>query len=364
MIGCDYHFISTEPMEDERKEMGWEVKTAQPYEIKSFVSKENLKKAIMIADKSDVVITGSAPDTFIEGRLKNNKLVFRYSERIFKTGRWHILSPRVLAYLYSRHYKYRNNNTYLLCASAYTAGDFAVAGLYKTKAYKWGYFPEAKTYDINQLLKLKSSKTIEILWVGRFLGWKHPEAAIEVARRLKKDNISFRLRMVGAGEKEYDIRQLIAKYNLAEFVSLEGIMPPEKVRKHMERANIFLFTSDFNEGWGAVLNEAMNSGCAVVASHAIGSAPFLIKNGINGYLYRNGDIENLYVKVKRLAENRVLREDLGCNAYQTIAGEWNAENAAKKLIALFTAKLEGKEYFAEYGPCSRALELGNNLINK
>ncbi len=51
-----------------------------------------------------------------------------------------------------------------------------------------------------------------------------------------------------------------------------GAMSPDKVRAYMERADVFLFTSDFNEGWGAVLNESMNSGCAVVASHAMVSA--------------------------------------------------------------------------------------------
>lgn len=51
-------------------------------------------------------------------------------------------------------------------------------------------------------------------------------------------------------------------------------MKASEVRSYMEKADIYLFTSDFNEGWGAVLNESMNSGCAVVASHAIGSVPF------------------------------------------------------------------------------------------
>ena len=81
-----------------------------------------------------------------------------------------------------------------------------------------------------------------------------------------------------------------------------GAMPPEEVRRHMEKADIYLFTSDFNEGWGAVLNESMNSGCAVVASHAIGSVPFLIKNGENGLIYENGNQLDLEKQVLRLLE--------------------------------------------------------------
>lgn len=55
-----------------------------------------------------------------------------------------------------------------------------------------------------------------------------------------------------------------------------------KVREHMEDADIFLFTSDYNGGRGAVLNESMNSGCMVAASHAIGSVPFLLEDGKRG----------------------------------------------------------------------------------
>ena len=63
----------------------------------------------------------------------------------------------------------------------------------------------------------------------------------------------------------------------------------------MEKTGIFLFTSDRQEGWGAVLNEAMNSGCAVVASHLIGAVPFLKKKKKNGLVYSSGDRKTLFV---------------------------------------------------------------------
>ena len=139
-----------------------------------------------------------------------------------------------------------------------------------------------------------------------------------------------------------------------------GAMPPEAVREHMEKAEIFLFTSDFNEGWGAVLNESMNSGCAVVASHAIGSVPFLIRDGENGLIYRNGDDDGLYKRVTRLIDDPALRDRLGRNAYRTLADTWNAETAAERFLQLSQALLDGKspELFDE-GPCSRAAVLRN-----
>ena len=111
-------------------------------------------------------------------------------------------------------------------------------------------------------------------------------------------------------------------------------MTPEQVRKYMEDAQIFLFTSDRNEGWGAVLNEAMNSACAVVASHAIGATPFLIEHQKNGLIYRDGDRKDLYKNVKRLLDCPQQRMELSKQAYKTIVDEWNAENAAEKVLKL------------------------------
>ena len=61
----------------------------------------------------------------------------------------------------------------------------------------------------------------------------------------------------------------------------------------MEKSSIYLFTSNFDEGWGAVLNESMNSACAVISSHAAGATPFLISHNINGLLYTSGDVDEL-----------------------------------------------------------------------
>ena len=126
----------------------------------------------------------------------------------------------------------------------------------------------------------------------------------------------------------------------------------------MEASDIFLFTSDRNEGWGAVLNESMNSGCAVVASHAIGSVPFLMKNEENGLIYRSGDVDDLYAKVKKLIDAPKMRRQLGENACRTMESAWNAHTAAQRLMALSQDLMQEKRSarFAD-GPCSPAQRL-------
>ena len=140
-------------------------------------------------------------------------------------------------------------------------------------------------------------------------------------------------------------------------------MSPEEVRKHMEESEIFLFTSDRNEGWGAVLNEAMNSGCAVVASHAIGSVPYLIENKSNGLIYKDGDKDDLYIKVKYLLDFSQKRMKIGHAAYLTILNDWNAVKAAERVLTLSKTILNGEkspDIFTS-GICSKANGIKDNL---
>ncbi len=102
----------------------------------------------------------------------------------------------------------------------------------------------------------------------------------------------------------------------------------------MEKASIFLFTSDRCEGWGAVANESMNSGCVIVAADKIGSVPYLVKDGQNGIVFRDRNIADLTEKVSALLDDPARVARLGRNAYETVSGVWSAETAAKRFVEL------------------------------
>lgn len=363
LLRSDYHFISTAPMDDERKKLGWGVNSNYPYEIKSYESAGLMEEAMQLVNESDVVIIGSAPDSFIVQRIKNRKLTFKYSERLYKEGLSLKSFPRAIISSYIHHGRFQKYPMYLLCASAYTASDLSIFGNYKGKMYKWGYFPEFIEYNIEKLIKNKRGNTVKILWAGRFIDWKHPEFALSVAQKLNNENIDFTLEMIGIGEELEKIKCIADNMNLKNPIEFLGPMNPNEVRKHMDKANIFIFTSDFKEGWGAVLNESMNSGCAVVSSHAIGATPFLVKNNDNGLIFKNGDVENLCKKVILLSKNVKLREKLGKNAYLTIKETWNAKVATERFIKLSENLLRGNIYDYKYGPCSRATIIKNTWFS-
>ena len=352
-LGNNFKFVATEKIPQERLDMGYrDLSHETDYAVNSYESEESFREAMRLGKESDVVIIGDAPECFVEERLKKNKLTFRYWERFFKEGRWRILDPRVFRIRYLQDIRYRKKNLHMLCASAYTAPDCRFIGAYPNKTYRWGYFPPVKTYDsVDEVLQSKKKNTI--LWAGRFLGWKHPEAPLSVAKKLRDEGYDFQTNFIGSGELEGKIRAYIEKNDLADCVHLLGTMSPEEVRRHMEESEIFLFTSDRNEGWGAVLNESMNSACAVVASGAIGSVPYLIRDGENGLVYKDGDHNDLYQKVKYLLDHPEKREALGRAAYKTLAEVWNADTAAARFLELVSAIKQGKASPFADGPCSK-----------
>ncbi len=355
-LGGDYHFIQTQRMEQERKEMGWAVEeNSLPY-LKCWYQEPEICRAL-VADSDVVVFGGVDEESYIAERLQSGRPVIRYSERLYREGQWKAISPRGLIKKYKDHTRYRGKDVYLLCSGAYVASDFHIVRSYPDKMFQWGYFTELKTYDIETLLAEKPGAgdgPAELLFAGRFLPLKHPEYALLLAKELKKEGLSFHLTMAGGGEMEKDLQRSAAESGLEDSVTFTGYQSPETVRGYMERADVFLMTSNYLEGWGAVLNEAMNSGCAVIADSAVGAVPFLLRHEKNGMVYRDGDREEFLKYGVQLVREAHLRRHLGRNAYDTIVSLWNPAYAAESLLAFAEGLLQGQIVVNQEGPLSRA----------
>lgn len=350
-IGANFTFIATSVMREERRQLGYAQDDHPPYVLLAYEGEERYKKSLELINGADVVIAGSAPDKMLRERILKDKLLLRYSERPFKKKVSFL--RKAYHWINFRKRDMFKKNIYMLCAGAYAANDYASLGMYRNRMYKWGYFPAVKEYDQNELFLRKKCNTI--LWCGRFLDWKHPDDAIKVAKMLKYAGYDYRLNLIGTGNMDADLQRLVEGFDLSDRVHFLGSMPPEQVRLHMEEAGIYLFTSDRREGWGAVLNESMNSACAVVASSDIGSASYLIHNNENGAIYESGNINELFEKVLYFLKHPEEQRRAGLNAYETVLSKWNADMAVERLME-FVEEINKCGTFDAYedGPCSKA----------
>ncbi len=349
----NYSFVSFTPLPLERADMGYQNMNMLPFVIRAYEGGESYERAMERILNDDMVIFGSCPDSVVEARSETGKPFIIYSERFFKKGTYRRFIPMTYSKVKNRLLRYEGENVSVICSSAYLPYDIKLLHK-KFETYKWGYFPKAKVYDdIESLMDKK--RPASLLWVARLIKLKHPEAPILVAKKLKEEGYRFNMTLVGVGKMEPYVRKMISRYSLDDCVTLLGAMSPDDVRKNMEEAKIFMFTSDQHEGWGAVVNEAMNSGCAAVTSHAVGSTPFLIENGKNGLVYKSGDIKDLTSKVKALLDNPDMQRKMGIAAYKTINEKWNDEVASERLWHFARAKSQGEPVpVYEDGPISKA----------
>lgn len=359
-----YVFVETTPIPDSFVKSGYPT-FEKPYLLKAWESAEKLDIAHKLAKEADVAIFSSMCfKSFAIERLKSKKLTFEMSERWLKRGIINLFSPNLWKHQFT-YYKYaRNAPSYMLCCSAFAANDYYLLKSYKDRCFKWGYFTQVDENANYDSFANNDSEKVRIMWCARFLKWKHPELVVKMAATLKDKGYRFVVDMYGGegNSAKYDkvfpqkrLESMIEKYGVQDIVKLKGVCPNLEILSAMQSHNIFLFTSDRNEGWGAVANEAMANGCAIVASKSIGSSPYLIENGKNGFMFDDCDVNSLCEKVEWLIKHPQEMKIMQRNAYLQMKNMWNPNVAANNLIRLINDLQNGRDSSIQEGPCSKAI---------
>ena len=66
-------------------------------------------------------------------------------------------------------------------------------------------------------------------------------------------------------------------------------------------ADVFVLPSGGpGETWGLAVNEAMAAGKPVLVSDKCGCAPDLVDDGVNGFVFKNGQVDDLKDKLERM----------------------------------------------------------------
>lgn len=153
----------------------------------------------------------------------------------------------------------------------------------------------------------KAQEPVKIVSVGRFVAQKDYTTALKAIFLLHTENINFEYHIVGWGELENEIRDLISKLGIGSCVKIH-INPPN-VADILHSSDVFLLTSLF-EGTSNAVMEALDNSLPVVATCA-GDNDMLVKDGINGYLCEIGDSDSIAERLLKLCSNYDLRNQMG-----------------------------------------------------
>ncbi len=130
-----------------------------------------------------------------------------------------------------------------------------------------------------------------VLFAGKLQARKGPDDLLDAYRRIADAPESRRPYLLFAGDGELAAR-LVERASGMEGVRLLGFRRQTELPALYDLADVFVLPSR-HEPWGLVVNEAMNAGCAIVASDEVGAAADLVREGGNGFVFPAGDVDAL-----------------------------------------------------------------------
>ena len=157
-------------------------------------------------------------------------------------------------------------------------------------ALKLNEFAAKKSEKIEKF-NIKDKKYI--VGVGRLTKQKNFTLLINGFNQIQKKFNEYELIIIGEGEKQIELAKLIKSHGLEKKVHLVGFQ--ENVYKYLKKADCFILTSLWEDP-GFVLIEAGLSNTTVISSDCKNGPNELLKNGKNGYLFKNDSLRSLLEK--------------------------------------------------------------------
>jgi glycosyltransferase involved in cell wall biosynthesis len=166
-----------------------------------------------------------------------------------------------------------------------------------------------------------------VLGAGRLTEQKGFSTLIKAFYRVRKENKSVRLIIIGEGEKRKVLKRMVKKLGIQKYVDMPGFV--NNPFEYMKKANVFVLSSRW-EGFGNVLVEAMACGAPVVATDCPNGPKEILEDGRWGCLVPV-DNERLMAKGIIRSLNRGENEKIGVKKR---AKDFKPYNIAEKYIDL------------------------------
>jgi len=171
------------------------------------------------------------------------------------------------------------------------------------------------------------------LWDG-----KGHAVLINAFKELKKEIKNARLVIVGEGYLYDELVRMVDMHCLKDSVLFTGFQMD--VSEIISTFDVAVLPSFF-EGMGRVLLEAMSMEKPVVASR-VGGIPDLLEHGINGFLVKPGNVEELTEALKKILTDKRLAESMGKQGRKKIREQFSADVMAQSIQKLYRDLLARK----------------------
>jgi len=152
-----------------------------------------------------------------------------------------------------------------------------------------------------------------ILCVAQLIERKGIKYLLQAYSKIEQEYKNVALLICGSGPLKTSLKELASKLEIQNFKIIESGLSLEQLIKLYSASDIFVLPT-LEDVWGFVINEAMACGLPVISTYASQAAVEMIRLGINGYIVKEANSEELYNALKKLVLNEKLRIRMGHNS--------------------------------------------------
>ena len=184
-------------------------------------------------------------------------------------------------------------------------------------------------------LKIPRNKQV-VLYLSRIVRYKGLDYLIKAFSKLENEKKDVFLIIAGNGPFKHEIKNLISELKMRNYLFIDRRISNDEKGYLYFKSDVFVLPSTFQDYdadcWGLVLNEAMSYGKPVISTDATGSAQDLIKQGINGYMVKQKNVEELYNALNIILSDKELKEKMGRESKEIIENDFTYEKMSQGFV--------------------------------
>ena len=166
---------------------------------------------------------------------------------------------------------------------------------------------------------------IQIISIGRVVRQKGIQHAINAIANLPPEiQNKVHLNIVGEGDYHATLEKLTIQNNLQKMVTFHGKVIGKPLQDIYQQCQIHLMPTTSHEGLPLTILEGMAFGLTTIASK-IGGIPSAITDGVNGFLIKPGNVQELTQKLKSLIEKPQKISAIGDAARTSVVNHYSEE---------------------------------------
>jgi len=170
-----------------------------------------------------------------------------------------------------------------------------------------------------------------ILYLGQLIEVKGVEYLIKAYNMLKQEHDEICLNIIREGVLKDKLEKMCIENNIKD-VYFKGWVSEEMKYIYYSTSDLFVLPT-LDDVWGLVINEAMCCGLPVISTKAAGASWDMIIPEENGYVVEPSNLDQLYLAMKNIMEDKFLRDKMGKKSLEIVKTKFNIANMINGFVS-------------------------------